>query len=402
MPPTNVYSVSWVTARVKALFSGDALLSDVWITGEVSNFKQASSGHCYFTLKDPNCCLRTVIWRTQAQAINLPREGDAVVAHGYLSVYEPRGDYQFYVDRLEAAGAGWLWQEYQRLKTRLEAAGLFDESRKRPIPALPVRIGVVTSPTGAALRDILRTLARRFPLVDVVLAPAVVQGQEAPASIVAAIDLLNRWSATQAPIDIIIVARGGGSIEELWAFNDEQVAYAIAGSASPVISGVGHETDYTIADFVADVRAATPTAAAVAAVPDIADLRASVWELSARARAEVEARLDEARASTEELSARAGRLSPQRRIDGDRQRIDDLLRRVNLAASHRLSAARAQLAGQRLYLAGIDPRRVLQRGYAIVTGEHGATVASVRQVAPGSKLRVRVADGEFGVQVESQ
>ena len=303
MPPTTVYSVSQVTAYIKSLFAEDLLLGDVWLSGEVSNFKQATSGHCYFTLKDAASCVRAVIWRTQAAVMALPRDGDAVIAHGYVSVYEPRGDYQFYIDRLEPGGIGWLWQEFQRLKTRLEQEGLFDTARKRPVPALPVRLGVVTSPSAAALRDILRTLTRRYPLVDVILAPTPVQGDQAPAGIVAAIQALNRWSAEREAIDSIIVARGGGSIEELWAFNDERVARAIAASAVPVVTGVGHETDFTIADFVADLRAPTPTGAATMVVPEAGELLAGVAALLASAQTLVDDRLATARDDT----AAAGR-----------------------------------------------------------------------------------------------
>ena len=255
MPPTLVYSVSQVTSYIKSLFDADELLGDVWISGEISNFKQVASGHCYFTVKDAGGCIRAVMWRTQALATRLPRDGDAVVAHGYVSVYEPRGDYQFYVDKLEPGGIGWLWQEFQRLKERLESEGLFAPERKRALPAMPWRLGVATSASGAALRDILRTLSGRYPMVEVVLAPTPVQGDEAPDGIVAALASLNQWSAQREPLDAIILARGGGSIEELWAFNDQRVARAIAASAVPIITGVGHETDFTIADFVADQRA---------------------------------------------------------------------------------------------------------------------------------------------------
>jgi exodeoxyribonuclease VII large subunit len=216
MPTQDILSVSQVTAYVKSLFLMDPLLPDVWVTGEVSNFKAAASGHCYLTLKDGDASLKAVIWRTAARQMTLPRDGDAVTVHGYISVYERDGIYQLYIDRLEAAGAGRLWQAFEQLRGRLAAEGLFDEARKRAIPPRPGRIGIVTSSTAAALRDILRTLAARYPLVDVVLAPAAVQGLEAPQSIVLSLLALNRWSAERERLDAIIVARGGGSIEELW------------------------------------------------------------------------------------------------------------------------------------------------------------------------------------------
>ncbi len=399
MPTTTVYTVSQVTAYIKSLFADDVLLADVWLSGEVSGFTQATSGHCYFTLKDAGAVLKAVIWRTQAARMALPRNGDQVIAHGYISVYEQGGTYQLYVDHLEGAGVGRLWLEFERLKARLEAEGLFAETRKRPIPARPGRLGIVTSPTAAALRDILRTLARRYPLVDVLLAPTAVQGAEAPPGIVAALELLNRWSAEREPLDAIIVARGGGSLEELWAFNDERVARAIAASAVPVITGVGHETDFTIADFAADLRAPTPTGAATLAAPDGRELSAAVAGLGERAGRLIASRLAAERARVENLALRLRRASPAARLAADRQRIDDLSRRAGQALTMRLRHERERLRGQALRLAALDPARVLARGYAIVTRADGAVVHSVAQVAINDPLRVRVADGAFSARV---
>lgn len=398
-PSANVYTVSQLTAYIKSLFVGDEVLADVWLSGEVSNFSQPSSGHCYFILKDAGATLRAVIWRTQASRMVLPRNGDAVVVHGYVSVYEQGGIYQLYVDHLEAAGVGRLWLEFERLKDRLAAEGLFDEARKRPIPSRPVRLGIVTSPTAAALRDILRTLARRYPLVDVLLAPTAVQGAEAPPGIVAALDLLNRWSREREPLDAIILARGGGSLEELWAFNDERVARAIAASAVPVITGVGHETDFTIADFAADLRAPTPTGAATLATPDGRELSAAVAGLAAQAARLVAVRLAAERARVENLALRLRRVSPAARLANDRQRVDELARRAGLSMAARLRHERERLRGQVLRLVALDPGRVLARGYAIVTRADGAVVSSVGQVAPGDRLAVRVADGSFPARV---
>ncbi len=399
MPPRSVYTVSQITAYLKELFTADDLLADVWLSGEVSGFTQASSGHCYFTLKDAGAVLKAVIWRNQAARMALPRNGDQVLAHGYIAIYEQGGVYQLYVDRLEAAGTGRLWLEFERLKARLEAEGLFDPARKRPIPPQPRRVGIVTSPTGAALRDILRILSARYPLVDVLLAPAPVQGAEAPGGIVAALEALNRWSAEREPLDVIILARGGGSIEELWAFNDERVARAIAASAVPVITGVGHEVDFTIADFVADLRAPTPTAAATMAVPDARQLRAAVANLMTTAQARLNARLHAARAALTALEARAARLSPQRQFAQYRQRIDELQRRARLAIENRLAGQRARLEGLRLQLVALDPAAVLSRGYAIITRPDGTVVSSSAQVAAGDDIRVRVADGGFDARV---
>ncbi len=328
-----------------------------------------------------------------------PRSGDQVIVHGSISLYETAGQYQLYVDHLEPAGAGRLWLEFERLKARLAAEGLFDAARKRPIPARPARLGVATSATGAALRDILRTISVRYPLAGVLLAPTPVQGVEAPPGIVAAIMSLNRWSAEREPLDVIILARGGGSIEDLWAFNDEQVARAIVASAVPVITGVGHETDFTIADFAADLRAPTPTGAATLATPDRRELAATVRGLAASAQIHIHAHLTEARTGTDALAHRLGRQSPASHVARDRQRVDDLSRRARLATAARLSSARERLRSQRLHLSALDPSAVLSRGYAIVSKSDGSVVGSVMQVASGDALNVRVADGELGVTV---
>lgn len=399
MPTTNVYTVSQVTAYIKSLFTEDLLLADVWLSGEVSGFTQASSGHCYFTLKDAGAVLKAVIWRTQAARLALPRNGDQVIVHGYISVYEQGGAYQLYVDRLEAAGAGRLWLEFERLKARLAAEGLFDEARKRPIPARPRRLGIATSPTAAALRDILRTVAARYPLAEIILAPTPVQGADAPPGIVAALQALNRWSAEREPLDAIILARGGGSLEELWAFNDERVARAIVASAVPVITGVGHETDFTIADFAADLRAPTPTGAAAAATPDGRELSVAIAGLLGQAGRQIAARLNAERARVENLALRLRRVSPAARLATDRQRVDDLTRRAGLALTGRLRHERERVRGQGLRLAALDPRGVLARGYAIVTAADGTVVYSVAQAVSGAAIAVRVADGAFAARV---
>jgi exodeoxyribonuclease VII large subunit len=395
----SVFTVSQITTYIKSLFAADQGLSDVWVRGEVSNFKLHTSGHCYLTLKDETSSIKAVIWRTTASRMTLPRDGDAVTAHGYVSVYETQGVYQLYIDQLEPAGAGRLWMEFERLKARLEAAGLFDPAAKRPLPPVPRRLGIVTSPTAAALRDILRTLAARYPMVDVILAPALVQGESAPPAIVAAIEALNRWSAERERLDAIIMARGGGSIEELWAFNDERVARAIRASSLPVITGIGHETDFTIADFAADLRAPTPTGAAISAVPDARELRDAVTGLAAAAGFRVQSLLALARTRLDALKARLGRLSPALRLAGDRQRVDDLDRRAHLAVDNRLRSQRQRLAGLRLHLGGLDPAGVLARGYAIVSTSAGGLVSSTAQVEPGDPIRVRVSDGAFDARV---
>ena len=253
--PQNILSVSQLTGYLRQLIEDDDLMQDLWVEGEISNFSRPSSGHLYFTLKDSQSAIRCVMWRNSAARLTFePREGLAVEAHGGMGVYETSGQVQLYVDTIRPAGEGLLFQEFLRLKAKLEAEGLFDPSTKQPIPTLPKVIGIVTSPTGAALQDMLNTLRRRFPVVEVVIAPASMQGVAAPGEIVAALELLNR----QVKPDVILVGRGGGSIEDLWAFNDQAVARAVAASEAPVISGVGHETDFTLTDFAADLAHPRP------------------------------------------------------------------------------------------------------------------------------------------------
>ncbi|HXF63258.1 MAG TPA: exodeoxyribonuclease VII large subunit, partial [Caldilineaceae bacterium] len=273
----NALTVSGLTTHIVALFERDELLRDVAVLGEVSNWKRAASGHLYFSLKDAGACVNAVMWRAHAQAHTwLPRDGDQVVVFGYVGVYPERGNYQLYASRLLPAGRGQLYARFEELKAKLAAEGLFDQERKRPLPALAQRIGVVTSVDAAALRDILRVLTIRWPLVEVVVFPCPVQGADAPARICEALRCANRYSLNVETLDLLILARGGGSIEDLWAFNDEQVAYAVAASELPVVAGIGHETDFTIVDFVADLRAPTPSAAAAAVAPDQAEARAKI------------------------------------------------------------------------------------------------------------------------------
>ncbi len=393
-PPT--WSVADLTRYLRQLLEDDETLQDVWVQGEISNFSRPASGHLYFTLKDSQASLRCVMWRNNAMRLDFaPRDGTAVEAHGALSIYEAGGQYQLYVDLLRPAGEGALFQEFLRLKARLEAEGLFNPDRKRPIPAWPQRIGIVTSPTGAALRDMLHTLQRRYPLAQVILAPTPVQGTEAPPGIVAALQALNRL----AQPDVILVARGGGSIEDLWAFNDEGVARAIAASHAPVISGVGHETDFTIADFAADLRAPTPTAAAELATPNKADLRIDLDELVLRLGRSSLANIAEQRWTLNSLHNRLLMQSPRLRLDQDRQQLRSLQHRLTSASAHRMALQRLGLGGVRQRLAALNPLAVLERGFAVVSDANGQSIHHTAQVSPGQALNVRVQDGSFGVRV---
>ncbi len=365
--------------------------------GEVSDFKRPSSGHWYFTIKDAGASLRCVMWKNAASRQEfVPREGDAVEVHGGVSVFEPGGVYQLYADQIRPTGEGVLYQEFLRLKKRLEAEGLFEPERKREIPRWPHRIGIVTSPTGAALRDILHTLRRRFPLVEVVLASTPVQGVEAPPGVVQAIRELCRVACP----DVILVARGGGSIEDLWAFNDERVARAIAACPVPVISGVGHETDFTIADFVADLRAPTPTAAAELATPNLLDLKSDLDERTQQLLRSTQMALETPHWQLNDLQTRLLIHSPKARLRSGQQRLDEISRRSAIALAHGLQMRRTRLSSLEQRLQALNPSAVLNRGYAMIINRKDKLVHSVKQVHPGEHLDVRLSDGQFGAQVE--
>jgi exodeoxyribonuclease VII large subunit len=390
------WTVTQLTHYLRELLENDEYLQDVWVQGEVSNLSRPTSGHLYFTLKDHASALKCVMWRNAvARQTYLPRDGEAIEVHGSVNIYETAGQYQLYADLLRPAGQGVLFQEFLRLKARLEAEGLFDEQRKRPIPSFPHTIGVITSPTGAAIRDILNTLRRRYPLASVVLAPTQVQGEGAPAGIISALTNLNQIF----PVDVIILARGGGSIEDLWAFNDENVARAIASSQAPVISGVGHETDFTIADFVSDLRAPTPTAAAELATPNRADLHTAILELHARIGRAVQLLVSDQRWQLGRLDSRLSLRSPKGRIRSDRQRLDDLLHQANTSVSHTLQLQKVHLRGFEQRLNSLNPKSVLNRGYALVRFQNGQIVHRVTQVTNGNSLQVQVSDGQFNVLV---
>ncbi len=392
-------TVTEFTRRVRRLLEGDKALQDVWVQGEISNFSRPASGHLYFTLKDAGASLRCVMWKGDAaRARGVPlADGLSVEAHGKIGLYEPSGQYQLIVDTLRPAGEGALYAEFMRLKALLEAEGLFDPALKRPIPQFPRKIGIVTSSTGAALRDMLNVLGRRLPLVDVLLAPSLVQGEEAPSTLAAALQKLN---AIYQP-DVILLARGGGSIEDLWAFNDERVVRAVAGSAAPVITGVGHETDFTLADFASDLRAPTPTAAAELATPiTIDDLAYSLRASLERLDEIVERQIAERRQGLHALNAALKFYSPARRLMTEQQRLDDFSRRMSRGLEGRITLESARLAGWRDRLESLNPLAVLRRGYAVVSRPQDGKVVLTAQMAPaGSNLHVRLAEGSLNVEV---
>jgi exodeoxyribonuclease VII large subunit len=379
---------------MRNLLEADPVLQDVWVSGEISNLSRPASGHIYFTLKDSGASLRCVMWKSGAARLRMPiQDGGAVEVHGRIGIYEVSGQYQLYVDEIRPVGEGALYQEFLRLKAMLEAEGLFAPERKRPIPELPRRIGIITSATGAALRDMLNTLRRRLPLVEVILAPCPVQGAEAPPALVAALRALNRLEP-----DVILIGRGGGSIEDLWAFNDEALVRAVALSRAPVISGVGHETDFTLCDFAADLRAPTPTAAAELATRiTISDLAAYVRNAAQQL---VSLSLDRVLAGLSDLASLAAGLrysSPERRLRSERQRVDENARRAISSLKHGLSLQVALLEGLGQRIGALDPLAVLSRGYAVVTrAGDGKPVSRLSEAS--AEMDVRVSDGQFRVR----
>ncbi len=392
------WTVSRLTAYIRNLIETDAVLQDVTVTGEISNLSRPASGHVYFTLKDANSSLKCVMWKMGAARLRIVlQDGLAVEVHGRLGIYEVSGQYQLYVDQIKPVGEGALYQEFMRLKAVLEAEGLFDPARKRPIPDLPKHIGIVTSATGAALRDMLNTLRRRLPLAEVILAPSPVQGTEAPPALVNSLEALNRMNP-----DVILIARGGGSIEDLWAFNDERVVRAVAASKAPVISGVGHETDFTLCDFAADLRAPTPTAAAeLATQTTLDDLRDDLSAQEARLVSLTLGLLADQQAWISSLAARLRYVSPERQIQSAAQRVDDLSRRALSALTHRIQLQASRVDGMSSRLQALNPASILSRGYAIVTRQADGRVVGRVADAQGM-LKVRVSDGEFEVSAHPQ
>jgi exodeoxyribonuclease VII large subunit len=387
------WSVTDLTRRIREQLETDEMLQDVWVEGEISNLSRPGSGHVYFTLKDASASLRCVMWKGEALRLKLQiKDGMAVEVHGRISVYDAGGQYQLYSDQIRAIGAGALYQEFLRLKGQLEKEGVFASERKRPIPDFPLLIGVITSASGAAWRDILNTLQRRQPLATVILAHSPVQGEGAATALIQALGSVN----ARKP-DVILLARGGGSIEDLWAFNEEALVRAVAASDAPVICGVGHETDFTLCDFAADLRAATPTASAELATPitrdglfrEINDRRNSLTTLMSEF-------ILTARESLHGVINRLQLLSPTNRVYNEIQKLDELSRRTESAVAHFFQYHSLQIDGYSKRLTALNPIGVLSRGYAILTRkDDGHVVASVKDATRDMMVRVR--DGEFGV-----
>lgn len=391
----NIYSVAQVNGYIKGLISEDYFLSRIYVRGEVSNCKYHSSGHIYFTLKDRNAAIGCVMFAGSRNGLKFRlSEGQQVIVLGSISVYERDGRYQLYAKEIVMEGRGLLYQQYEALKKELEEKGYFAAAHKKAIPPYPNRIGIVTARTGAAIQDIVHISARRNPYVQLILCPAVVQGELAPDSIVSGIKCLDRHG-----VDIIIVGRGGGSIEDLWAFNEKKVAEAVYNCHTPVISAVGHETDVTISDFVADLRAPTPSAAAELAVPEYDEITARLEAQKQRLDKEMAKRLEGYRHLVSQYRMRLKYASPAARLDEYRQHLMSAEDRLERTIKSRVRDGRHQLAVYSERLSGLSPLKQLERGYAFVTDSKGQTVTSAGTVSPGDMLEIRLSEGSIEAEI---
>ena len=389
----TAYTVSAVAEYLKASLESDPRLADLMVVGEVSGYRNPSSGHHYFALRDEQSVLRCVMFRG-GRGGQFLSDGSQVICHGRISIYTARGDLQYYVDQVEPDGVGALQKAFEEMRKRLESEGLFESGRKRQLPAMPARIAVITSPTGAVIQDILNVLTRRYPLAEVILIPTAVQGEKAAPEIVRAFQALNALD----DIDVAIVARGGGSLEDLWSFNEETVARAIFASNVPVISAIGHETDTTIADLVADVRAPTPSAAAEIVAPATADLAGEVAGYAARIDEIVGRRVADSRSHFELAVDRMNLRVPDTALP--RQRIDDLLVRARLAGQRLVESSKLRLATVEASLSALGPKKILGRGYTITRLADGRAATSVLQFETGDRMAVTFADGSVDATVD--
>lgn len=397
MMERKIYDVSQINRYIKDKLDADAELGSIYVRGELSNYKIYPSGHHYFTLKDSESTLKCVMFRSSASSLKFrPENGMKVIAAGELSVYVRDGVYQLYCRNMTTDGMGDLHVAFEQLKEKLYKEGLFEPGHKKELPRFPQRIAVITSQAGAAIRDIIRILTSRYPLTKIIVMPVRVQGAEAPEEIAAAIGLANRLNAA----DVIITGRGGGSIEDLWAFNDERVARAIYASEIPVISAVGHEPDVTISDFVADLRAATPSNAAELAVPDRQELKSALVLYAGRMEAAVRAMLEQHRSALEYLTASRGMTSPKNLVDDRRLQLDNISDRLVKTAKNLTGEKRERFAHLAAALDAMSPLKVLGRGYSIVESGDGAIIKSAKAVSAGQRLTIRTADGKIFCSVE--
>ena len=383
-------TVSAVNLQIRSLLESDPILEDLWVKGELSNLSFPASGHIYFSIKDSKSSLKCVMWHSSVTqtALEVLKSGNAVELHGRVGVYEPQGVYQLYVDRIRKTGQGDLFEEFLRLKEKLEKEGLFAAERKQPIPPIPKTVGVVTSASGAALQDILNTLRKRWPIVRVILSPAAVQGVEAPGELTQA---LSRLIAVKP--DVILIGRGGGSMEDLWAFNDEALVRMVAESPVPIISGVGHEVDFTLTDFAADLRAPTPTGAAVLAVPDREDVLIGLDEISRRMGTACTAHLITKKTSFEGIAHRLQMQMPAEKIRQERKVLEQLAIRLNQQEQNYLTGWKQLVSNLSTRLLSVSPEAVMNRGYAVVLKE-SRVVVKAAALKPADQIRIRFSDGE--------
>ena len=385
-----VLTVAQLNAYVKQIIDSDKLLANVWIKGEISNFTNHRTGHFYFTLKDPDSRIAAVMFRSAASKLKfLPENGMKVIVRGRVSAFVRDGQYQIYVEDMQPDGIGSLYIAFEQLKRKLEAEGLFSPARKRPLPKIPTRIGIITSPTGAAVRDMINVTKRRFPYAKVTLFPSLVQGPDAPAQLIGGI---NYFGAARN-VDVIIIGRGGGSIEDLWAFNDEALARAVAACPIPVISAVGHETDFTICDFAADMRAPTPSAAAELAVPDTGELIRKVNNIVGHMELALTKRISAGRNSLQMLAKSRALTSPQNFIDDKRMTLLTLTKSMEQEMKLSLTAKRGKFASVTAALEALNPMSVISRGYSAVFDDSGKLIKSVKNVAKGDRFTFRTTDG---------
>lgn len=388
-PQQEAITVSELNAYIKAKLEGDFSLASIYLRGELSNFKIYPSGHCYFTLKDKDSMVSGVMWASSAMRLSFrPKDGDEVLVHGRIAVYPPRGSYQISVDHMELFGQGAELLRLERLKAKLAEEGLFDPARKRPLPKFPNRVGVIAGKDSAGLRDIVVNILGRWPLIELVVLPSLVQGKEAPKALIEAFN-----KAQQADLDVLIVARGGGSSEDLGAFNDEALVRALATSRCPFISAVGHEVDTTLTDLVADLRVSTPTGAAVAAVPDKNEVYQTLDDDLERLQNAIKAKLSRLSSELEHLSGRSFFLRPESLYREKRENLETTRRRLELGIQSQLRMKRDMLTRSSEKLEAMNPYKVLGRGYSIVLDEKGQPVKSIDGVQAGQRLKTRLKDG---------
>lgn len=398
MQNTLVLSVSQLNRYIKMNFDADENLANIFISGEISNFtNHYRTGHLYFTLKDDSSAVRAVMFNSSAKRLKfMPEDGMKVIARGRVSVYEASGQYQLYVDDMQPDGVGALNLAYEQLKEKLQKEGLFSELHKKPLPPYPEKVGVITSPTGAAVRDIINVLGRRFPYAEIVFCPVLVQGEGAHLQLTDAVNLFNSERAA----DVIIIGRGGGSIEDLWEFNDEGLARAVYNSEIPVISAVGHETDFTICDFVADMRAPTPSAAAELAVPDANELQYALSALKNRMFLNVSSGIADRRSRLEYLTSKGALKSPDEMLSNRSQRLDTAFSKMLSSYENRIGGKKVEFISAATALSKLDPMSVLMRGFAFVSDKNGKNVYSSQALAKGDKINVRFHDGSAVCEVK--